>query len=38
MNDFMSHIKATPELAAMYEAIQKDAMSTGQEIMAMDTS
>ncbi|CAL1532474.1 unnamed protein product [Lymnaea stagnalis] len=38
MNDFMSHIKATPELATMYETIQKDAMSTGQEIMAMDTS
>uniref|UniRef100_A0A2C9JF10 TATA-binding protein interacting (TIP20) domain-containing protein n=1 Tax=Biomphalaria glabrata TaxID=6526 RepID=A0A2C9JF10_BIOGL len=38
MNDFMTHIKATPELAAMYETIQKDATSTGQEIMTMDTS
>ncbi|GFR63434.1 cullin-associated NEDD8-dissociated protein 1 [Elysia marginata] len=38
MNDFMSHIKATPELAVMYDTIQKDALSSGQETMAMDTS
>ena len=38
MNDFMSHIKATSELAVMYDTIQKDALSTGQEAMAMDTS
>lgn len=38
MNEFLGHIKATPELAAMYDAIQKDAVSTGQEIIAMDTS
>uniref|UniRef100_A0A0B7AHW9 TATA-binding protein interacting (TIP20) domain-containing protein n=1 Tax=Arion vulgaris TaxID=1028688 RepID=A0A0B7AHW9_9EUPU len=38
MNEFMSHIKATPELAAMYDSIQKDAMSLGQEIVSMDTS
>jgi cullin-associated NEDD8-dissociated protein 1 len=38
MNEFMGHIKSTPELAAMYDSIQKDAMSTGQEIVSMDTS
>lgn len=38
MNEFLAHIKATPELAAMYDTIQKDAVTTGQEIISMDTS
>jgi cullin-associated NEDD8-dissociated protein 1 len=39
MTEFMGHIKATPELASMYEQIQKDATSTsGSDIIAMDTS
>ncbi|XP_012944580.1 cullin-associated NEDD8-dissociated protein 1 [Aplysia californica] len=39
MTEFMGHIKATPELASMYDQIQKDASATsGSEIVAMDTS
>ena len=38
MNDFLQHVKATPELNSMFESIQKDALTTTSEIVNMDTS
>ena len=41
MIDFVSNIKSTPELAAMFENIQKDAkdsLSVINEASSMDTS
>ncbi|KAK7091549.1 cullin-associated NEDD8-dissociated protein 1-like isoform X2 [Littorina saxatilis] len=37
MNDFLQQIKGTPELNAMFDNIQKDAL-TSTEIVSMDTS
>lgn len=38
MNEFLSQIKQSTELAAMFESIQKDAQSSPTDIMMMDTS
>ncbi|XP_076457085.1 cullin-associated NEDD8-dissociated protein 1-like [Babylonia areolata] len=38
MNDFLQQVKATQELSAMFESIQKDALSTPNEVVSMDTS
>lgn len=38
MNEFLSQIKQSTELAAMFESIQKDAQTSPTDIMMMDTS
>ncbi|XP_050418505.1 cullin-associated NEDD8-dissociated protein 1 [Patella vulgata] len=38
MNDFLTQVKSSAELASMFETIQKDAMSTPLDSMSMDTS
>lgn len=38
MNEFLSQIKQSTELAAMFESIQKDAQSSSTDVMMMDTS
>ncbi|KAK2169251.1 hypothetical protein NP493_1199g02046 [Ridgeia piscesae] len=38
MNEFLSQIKSNPELAAMFESIQKDATTTASETSLMDIS
>lgn len=38
MNDFLQQIKSTPELNAMFENIQKDALTNTEMHICMDTS
>ncbi|XP_052260170.1 cullin-associated NEDD8-dissociated protein 1-like isoform X7 [Dreissena polymorpha] len=38
MNEFLSQIKSNPDLASMFESIQKDVMATPSDTVVMDTS
>lgn len=38
MNEFLSHIKSSTEMSAMFESIQKDAQASISDSMVMDTS
>ena len=38
MNEFISHIKMNPELATMFESVQRDTTMTTSETSLMDIS
>jgi len=38
MNEFISHIKVNPELATMFESVQRDTTMTTSETSLMDVS